>query len=46
MIVSTYSNGEDIPPKQAVRAVAPKYYRFCIALSSKWIGNKTLNLEI
>lgn len=46
MIVSTYSNGEDTPPEQAGRAVAPKYYRFYIALSSKWTGNKTLNLEI
>ena len=46
MIVSTYSNGEDIPPEQAGRAVAPKYYRFHIALFSKWIGNKILNLEI
>lgn len=27
MIVSTYSNGEDIPPEQAGRAVAPNIYR-------------------
>lgn len=46
MIVAAYSKNEDTPPKQAGERQRQKYYRFHIALSSKWTGNKILNLEI